>query len=177
MGDPIVDTMSYVETVEGVTLHKMVNNSWETVDETCRLDVMFDTAQNMHYVAAQTPSGKFPIRTYITQDISVQYVVTDNQFHTWWIPDENNSLQAWSLMFASPQDATTFHSAITKAGVGEANVAGTSTDSSKPAESTSLAVDFAAMKGELTNLRKDLLIQFKKDLETAKEEIMTALRK
>merc|ERR1712072_785627 len=142
MGDPIVDTMSYVETVEGVTLHKMVNNSWETVDETCRLDVMFDTAQNMHYVAAQTPSGKFPIRTYITQDISVQYVVTDNQFHTWWIPDENNS-----------------------------------TDSSKPAESTSLAVDFAAMKGELTNLRKDLLIQFKKDLETAKEEIMTALRK
>lgn len=170
--------MSYVETVEGVTLHKMVNNSWETIDETCRLDVMLDTAQNMHYVAAQTPSGKFPIRTYITQDISVQYVATDNQFHTWWIPDENNALQAWSLMFASPQDATTFHSAITKAGVGESQPnASSSAGATAASESTSLAVDFAAMKGELTNLRKDLLVQFKKDLETAKEEIMTALRK
>merc|ERR1712072_579818 len=104
---------------------------------------MFDTAQNMHYVAAQTPSGKFPIRTYITQDISVQYVATDNQFHTWWINDENNTLQAWSLMFASPQDATTFHSAITKAGVGESQPnASSSAGATGAGESTSLAVDF-----------------------------------
>merc|ERR1712166_1384538 len=157
--------MSYVETVQDVTLHKMVNNSWETIEETCRLDVMFDTAQQMHYVAAQTPSGKFPIRTYITSDIAVQYVPTDKQFHTCWIPDENNSLQAWSLMFKDDKDAANFQLAVTKAGTGG------------KAESTSLAVDFAAMKGELPNLRKDLLVQFKKDLETPKEEIMTALRK
>eukprot|EP00656_Telonema_subtile_P022060 TRINITY_DN2310_c0_g1_i1.p1 TRINITY_DN2310_c0_g1~~TRINITY_DN2310_c0_g1_i1.p1 ORF type:complete len:173 (+),score=46.31 TRINITY_DN2310_c0_g1_i1:136-654(+) len=172
--------MSYVETVEGVTLHKMVNNSWETIDETCRLDVMFDAAQNMHYVAAQTPSGKFPIRTYITSDIGVQYVPTDAQFHTWWIPDDNNSLQAWSLMFASPQDASNFQLAVTKAGTGSTEGGAGQPEaaaSTKASETTSLAVDFAAMKGELTNLRKDLLVQFKKDLETAKEEIMTALRK
>merc|ERR1712166_93767 len=169
--------MSYVETVQDVTLHKMVNNSWETIEETCRLDVMFDTAQQMHYVAAQTPSGKFPIRTYITSDIAVQYVPTDKQFHTWWIPDENNSLQAWSLMFKDDKDAANFQLAVTKAGTGTGVVGDKDAGAGGKAESTSLAVDFAAMKGELTNLRKDLLVQFKKDLETAKEEIMTALRK
>ena len=49
----------------------------------------------------QTPSGKFPIRTYITADVTEQYVAGDPQYHTWWIPDEQNNLQAWSLMFAT----------------------------------------------------------------------------
>merc|ERR1712188_183334 len=112
-------TMAFIETVEGVTLHKMVNASWEPIDETCRLDVMHDSAQNLYYVAAQTPSGKFPIRTYITADVSVQYVATDQQFHTWWIPDEENHLQAWSLMFANAGDAKRFHEKILAAGNGE----------------------------------------------------------
>ena len=46
---------SFIETVEGVTLHKMVNATWETIEETCRLDVMHDSAQNLFYVAAQVP--------------------------------------------------------------------------------------------------------------------------
>merc|ERR1712188_10728 len=178
-------TMAFIETVEGVTLHKMVNASWEPIDETCRLDVMHDSAQNLFYVAAQTPSGKFPIRTYITADVSVQYVPTDAQFHTWWIPDEENHLQAWSLMFSSPQDATRFHQKLMMAGSGQLATDGAgSAAKSNAGESTgaapstaSLAVDFAAMKGELSNLRKELLVQFKQDLESAKEQIMTALRK
>merc|ERR1712023_570242 len=151
MGKQPIDTMSYVESVDHVTLHKMVDNKWETIEEKVRLDVILDTKQDIHYVAAQTPSGKFPIRTYITENISKQYVVTDNQFHTWWIPDENNKLVAWSLMFQEPQDATTFQAAIIKAGVGNSHGAtgASTTDTSKPAESASLAVDFAAMKGEL----------------------------
>merc|ERR1712028_310516 len=177
-----IDTMSFIETVEGVTLHKMVNATWETIEETCRLDVMHDAGQNLFYVAAQTPSGKFPIRTYITADVSVQYVPTDAQFHTWWIPDEDNNLQAWSLMFSNPQDATRFHQKLMMAGSGQLATEGagekTGTDSTTAGGSTaSLAVDFAAMKGELSNLRKDLLTQFKQDLESAKDQIMTALRK
>ena len=39
------------------------------------------------------------------------------------------------------------------------------------------AVDFATMKKELSNLRQELLTQFKKDLDGAKDQIMTALRK
>ena len=174
--------MSFIETVEGVTLHKMVNATWETIEETCRLDVMHDSAQNLFYVAAQTPSGKFPIRTYITADVSVQYVPTDAQFHTWWIPDEENHLQAWSLMFGSPADATRFHQKLMMAGNGElaTEAAGekASTETTTAGGSTaSLAVDFATMKKELSNLRQELLTQFKRDLDGAKEQIMTALRK
>merc|ERR1719310_590133 len=147
--------MAFIETVEGVTLHKMVNASWEPIDETCRLDVMHDSAQNLFYVAAQTPSGKFPIRTYITADVSEQYVAGDAQFHTWWIPDEANNLQAWSLMYNTIEDATKMHTTIMKAASGSLSTEGTGGSSSAGADdagnkaaSQSLAVDFAAMKKE-----------------------------
>merc|ERR1711966_312371 len=159
-------TMSYIEHVTEVTLHKLVDSAWQTEPETVRIDVMHDSAQNMFYVVAQTPSGKFPIRTYITADVTEQYVAGDAQFHTWWIPDEQNNLQAWSLMFNSIEDATKLHTTIMKAASGSLSTEGTSmadeaggVDNS--AASQSLAVDFAAMKKELTSLRKDLLQKFK----------------
>ena len=43
--------------------------------------------------------------------------------------------------------------------------------------SPQLAIDFAAMKSDLTELRKNLLDSFKRDLSAAKQEIMAALKK
>merc|ERR1711865_33281 len=177
--------MSYIEHVTEVTLHKLVDSAWQTEPETVRIDVMHDSAQNMFYVVAQTPSGKFPIRTYITADVTEQYVAGDPQFHTWWIPDEQNNLQAWSLMFNTIEDATKLHTTIRKAASGSLSTEGAAApggdSGAGAAESTgaspSLAVDFAAMKKELTSLRKDLLQAFKTDLISAKQEIMAALKK
>merc|ERR1712137_1049117 len=107
--------MSFIEHVNEVTLHKLVDGAWQTEPETVRMDVMHDSAQSMFYVVAQTPSGKFPIRTYITADVTEQYVASDPQFHTWWIPDEHNNLQAWSLMFNAVEDATKLQTTIMKA--------------------------------------------------------------
>merc|ERR1711924_484125 len=169
--------MSYIEQVNEVTLHKLVDGAWQTEPETVRIDVMHDSAQNMFYVVAQTPSGKFPIRTYITADVTEQYVASDPQFHTWWIPDEQNNLQAWSLMFHSVEDATKLHAKIMAAAAGNLSTEGVTDASgdgagieadSSAAASASLAVDFAAMKKELTALRKDLLQAFKTDLISAK---------
>jgi len=177
-------TMSYIEHVTEVTLHKLVDSAWQTEPETVRIDVMHDSAQNMFYVVAQTPSGKFPIRTYITADVTEQYVAGDAQFHTWWIPDEQNNLQAWSLMFNTIEDATKLHTTIMKAASGSLSTEGASDVNDSGANtagggdsSQSLAVDFAAMKKELTSLRKDLLQAFKTDLISAKQEIMAALKK
>merc|ERR1711998_209998 len=179
-----LETMSYIEHVTEATLHKLVDNTWQTEPETVRIDVMYDNAQNMFYVVAQTPSGKFPIRTYITADVTEQYVAGDPQYHTWWIPDEQNNLQAWSLMFSTIEDATKLHTTIMKAASGSLSTEGTSAadegvsgDVGSNAASQSLAVDFAAMKKELTSLRKDLLQKFKEDLIHAKQEIMAALKK
>ena len=44
---------SYIEHVTEVTLHKLVDNTWQTEPETVRIDVMYDNAQNMFYVVAQ----------------------------------------------------------------------------------------------------------------------------
>merc|ERR1711939_915245 len=171
--------MSYIEHVTDVTLHKLVDGAWQTEPETVRIDVMHDSAQSMFYVVAQTPSGKFPIRSYITADVTEQYVASDPQFHTWWIPDEQNNLQAWSLMFNSVQDATNLHTTIMKAASNTLSTAGSSAPSDSPATggddpkaaSQSLAVGFAAMKKDLTHLRQELLSAFKTDLVSAKQEI------
>jgi len=176
---------SYIECVTEVTLHKLVDSAWQTEPETVRIDVMHDGAQNMFYVVAQTPSGKFPIRTYITADVTEQYVAGDAQFHTWWIPDEQNNLQAWSLMFNTVEDATKLHTTVMKAASGSLSTEGATDDQASGGAATggddtnsqSLAVDFAAMKKELTSLRKDLLQAFKTDLISAKQEIMAALKK
>merc|ERR1711998_807749 len=178
-----LETMSYIEHVTEATLHKLVDNTWQTEPETVRIDVMYDNAQNMFYVVAQTPSGKFPIRTYITADVTEQYVAGDPQYQTWWIPDEQNNLQAWSLMFATVEDATKLHTTIMKAASGSLSTEGSSAadegvvGAGSDAASQSLAVDFAAMKKELTSLRKDLLQKFKEGLIHAKQEIMAALKK
>ena len=65
----------------------------------------------------QTPSGKFPIRTYITADVTEQYQCNDPQGHTWWIPDEQNNLQAWSLMY-NTIEAPAFPTLVPWTGVG-----------------------------------------------------------
>merc|ERR1711977_139774 len=147
-------TMSYIEHVTDVTLHKLVDGAWQTEPETVRIDIMHDSAQNMFYVVAQTPSGKFPIRTYITADVAQHYIPSDPQFHTWWIPDEKSDLQAWSLMFGSVEDATKLHAKIMAAASGQLStegVADAGADKSAAADdaaaggaaSQSLAVDFA----------------------------------
>merc|ERR1712086_267456 len=189
MGMGTVETaMSYIEHVNEVTLHKLVDGAWQTEPETVRIDVMHDSSQSMFYVVAQTPSGKFPIRTYITADVTEQYVASDPQFHTWWIPDEHNNLQAWSLMFNAVEDATKLQTTIMKAAQNLLSTEGASSapgdsrsnavdDTAKSGSSQSLAVDFAAMKKDLTALRTDLLAAFKTDLISAKQEIMAALQK
>merc|ERR1712094_162483 len=111
--------MSYMEQVNEVTLHKLVDGAWQTEPETVRIDIMHDSAQSMFYVIAQTPSGKFPIRTYITAEVAQHYVPSDPQFHTWWIPDEQSNLQAWSLMFQTVEDATKLHAKIMAAASGQ----------------------------------------------------------
>merc|ERR1711934_978091 len=135
MGSDAV-TMSYIEHVTEVTLHKLVDSAWQTEPETVRIDVMHDSAQNMFYVVAQTPSGKFPIRTYITADVTEQYVAGDAQFHTWWIPDEQNNLQAWSLMFNTIEDATKLHTTIMKAASGSLSTEGATTSGESTADDT-----------------------------------------
>merc|ERR1711937_858945 len=131
MGNPNNEKMSYIEYVTDVTLHKLVDSAWQTEPETVRIDVMHDSAQSMFYVVAQTPSGKFPIRTYITADVAQQYVPSDPQFHTWWIPDEQNNLEAWSLMFNNVEDATKLHAKIMTAASGQLSTTGADQDADK----------------------------------------------
>merc|ERR1711981_709718 len=182
----LIVAMSYIEQVKDVTLHKLVDRAWVTEPETVQVDIMHDAQQDMFYVIAQTPSGKFPIRTYITAEVAQHYVPSDPQFHTWWIPDEQNNLQAWSLMFQTVEDATKLHAKIMAAASGQLSTEGATSsgdagakpeDTGSKTASQSLAVDFAAMKKELTSLRKELLQAFKTDLVSAKQEIMMALKK
>ena len=47
------------EGVEGVTLHKMRNNEWETIPDLVRLDVVLDKDQDMYFASAQVSGTRF----------------------------------------------------------------------------------------------------------------------
>merc|ERR1712166_982781 len=161
------------EGVEGVTLHKMRNNEWETIPDLVRLDVVMDKDTNMYFASAQDNSGKIHIRTHITPDVAQQYIVDPNEgmFHTWWIPNEEGKLQAWSLMFQSPEDATRFYAMIQMASSGQTPSQGASEEGDMRSI-PELKIQMATMVGELRSSRIAMIDQFKQDINGAKSQIM-----